>query len=323
MSKCPRVIHVACSDRAGPNVKSDKSLYHEKSGNSERLHLWCDVHKSHTSQTHQLDLQKPVVSGVLNVALSQKPGGTTDKFRQVVKLCMRVRLRVYRGATPPGPESIQWKYREAALALFLNDVPHGTKGIKRRATLRTYLNGDWRIPRLEHFCPEDCPCQGVARDDPDMFIDSCVAALVPNSCPKLERARWNQADSAVDWCGLLSHCHQLHLVIPIWIRVIRGGRAASEADFEEQAPLPHYAHLEDDNADDLGPRGLESGSQGVGPEAAAVVDIVMHEGSEAPPLDQGQADKESRWAELSHCVETVFAGAHSFHSFARLRGITL
>ena len=111
MSKCPRVIHVACSDRAGPNVKSDKSLYHEKSGNSERLHLWCDVHKSHTAQAHQLDLQKPVVSGVLNVALSQKPGGTTDKFRQVVKLCMRVRLRVYRDATPPGPESIQWKYR--------------------------------------------------------------------------------------------------------------------------------------------------------------------------------------------------------------------
>ena len=92
MSKCPRVIHVACSDRAGPNIKSDKSLDHEKSGNSERLHLWCDVHKSHTSQTHQLDLQKPVVSGILNVALSQKPGGTTDKFRQVVKLCMRVSI---------------------------------------------------------------------------------------------------------------------------------------------------------------------------------------------------------------------------------------
>ena len=222
----------------------------------------------------------------------------------------------HRDATPPGPESIQWKYREAALALFLNDVPHGTKGIKRRATLRTYLNGDWRIPRLEHFCPEDCPCQGVARDDPDMFIDSCAAALVPNSCPKLERARWNQADSAVDWCGLLSHCHQLHLVIPIWIRVIRGGRAASEADFEEQAPLPHYAHLEGDNADDLGPPGLESGSQGVGPEAAAVVDIVMHEGSEAPPLDQGQADKESRWAEFN---ERVQAGSVEFAILPVLR----
>ena len=64
LSRCPRVIHVACSDRAGANVKADKSLYHEKSGNSERLHLWCDVHKSHTSQTHQLDLQKPVVSRI-------------------------------------------------------------------------------------------------------------------------------------------------------------------------------------------------------------------------------------------------------------------
>ena len=142
--------------------------------------------------------------------------------------------------------------------------------------------------------------EGKARTHTNEFITSCISVLVPHSCPKLERSRWNHADTAVDWCGLLVRCHQMfQTIVPIWIRELSGGRPASEVDFESHG----FAALEDDG-DDLGPPGLPDDDS-----AQAVLDIVVLEGSDAPQLDQGQRDKEARWDEFN---KRVRAGTQEF-----------
>ena len=148
-------------------------------------------------------MNKPLVSGLIHFAISQRAGGALKALRVAARLLVQARLRIYKGAAPPGPGTPAWEYREACRGLFLGP-DDGRRGASRRLILRRMMNGNSQLQsQLEHYCPAGCfETQTLHR-----FCNEVVDSLLPSACPCFPRSRWTNANVAVNCGGLLAACH--------------------------------------------------------------------------------------------------------------------
>ena len=227
LSECPRVIHLTTNDRAASNLRCEKFMRMGKPITHHRLRTTCDVHKGHTSQGHQFDLQKSLISGVINVGVAMQAGGSLESLRCTLRLYFAARLRFYRHRRVAPPGSPQHDFREASLALYLDK---STADALRELTLRRMLNGDWTVRRIvEHHCNGCC-------ENFDMtlatFQGLVTDALLPGICPIFPRSRWVGAQKTLRWCGLLCAVHGIfEEVLPVWLRGM--GDASKPATLED------------------------------------------------------------------------------------------
>ena len=202
----PLVVHLTCNDRCGANNATEKCFCAAKVAGTHRLRTTCEVHKVHTCTAYQLDCQKDLASGIVNLGLAQRPGGAFDSLKNAVTLFLMARVQVFRDVAPPGPESPEHRYRLAVLDLCL---PGSTQlQLKRRMVLTTLLNGDWESSDcLAHFCNGAC-CNNGSLDKAELCKD-IVEALLPAKCPVFARHRWANAEAPTNWACLLQGVHRI------------------------------------------------------------------------------------------------------------------
>ena len=81
-----------------------------------------EVHIAHTSAGAQFKLADDVTSGLVKLGLVHKIGGAVKAMKSALRCLFRKRLRVYKGGAPPSPDTAEYHFREAILALFVNDT---------------------------------------------------------------------------------------------------------------------------------------------------------------------------------------------------------
>ena len=140
LRKCDRLIALTTNDRAGSNLRAEAYFEEHKGETEHRLRTTCDVHKMHTAAGLQLDLQKRVTSGVVNVGISMQGSGGVASLRLALELFFKARARRITTRPPPGPSTAPYELREATLDLYLNDTP---ADLRRGVIIRRLLNGDW------------------------------------------------------------------------------------------------------------------------------------------------------------------------------------
>lgn len=243
----PHINEFSASDRASSNNKAEGAKTDARGGRRSRLRTTCGVHKAYSAQGVVHDCVPAVVSGQINFSLAMRPGGAVQTLRETLDVFFRCRLRVYRGARPPGPGTEEWAHRQATLKLFLGH-DEGHRGLQRALKL-SVLNGNWLLPNVvEHYCLGCC-----ANDEETLktCTDFVTRALLPSACPQFPRSRWTRANLSVNFTGLLTNVHSiLQQITPVWLR------ALSDA---KKPPLDGDFQL-DDGADteeeDLGPQGF-------------------------------------------------------------------
>lgn len=198
-----------------------KALRQEMPASAHRLRFTCEVHKCHTSCGDQLSINREVISGVVNIALAQRPGGAVQALRFAVACFLNARLRIIHGV-PPREDSREHQYREVVLRVYLGRA-HDVAGMRRALVLRSLLNGSWEDTRhVQHYCWGDCSREHT---DPDAHRQAVtadiVACVLPHGCPSWATHRWTKANLSVHWCGLLIGVHNiLPQVLPAWLRAL-------------------------------------------------------------------------------------------------------
>ena len=80
--------------------------------------------------------------------------------------------------------------------------------VRQRMVLKRYMNGDLSNPRPHVFNPYvnvmDDATRSSMLQEVKQFV---VPALLPATCPLFSRSRWNGADGAIQWMGLLAGHH--------------------------------------------------------------------------------------------------------------------
>lgn len=314
----PHVVHMSCSDRAASNLKAESSAEFTRRTSELRLHTTCAIHKAYSAHRALQEVDRAVVSGMLNTSLSMRSAGALACFRRGLALLLLGRLRIIK-MHPPAEDTRQGRYRAAVIDRFLGP-DEGTRGLQRSVTLCRILNGDWSQPHVQHYCPEGC-CINEAETHARLCFH-VVEALLPRAAPNFPRSRWTGANLAVNFSGLLAAVHGClsSLLGPCLRELSDASKPVVASDFA----LPPAGHAlqafvgaeaagdsaaEDD--DDLGPRGF--GIVVGGDEAAGDEDVVDAHAPTNPAGQQGETD----WAERNRQARV---GAQEFSQLPELRG---
>ena len=251
LQRFARIYYTTSNDRAAPNNALESLLESCKLSKDLRLRTTCSVHKAHSIQGNQWNIDKALISGMVNLALAGRNGGGVTKLRECVQTLLKTRLKNFPGAH--ACRDVVAK-TEATIALFVRQDT--AAGVMRAHALRK-LNGDWSGREVQVYG------RALTADD----LAGLARTLVPSTCPLFPRSRWTKGDVAVDWVGLLSSCHFiLQDVVPVWIRYLRDPK---------NGPKPSDFSLDEgEHEDDCGPRGFQRPVQrGVGaPEQAEAAD---------------------------------------------------
>ncbi len=274
-----KIVHLTCSDRAAPNLRLERMLEQAKEDKESRLRSNCHVHIAHTGAGAQFKLQPDLVSGLVNLSLVHKIGGSVPAMRQALRCLFRQRLRIVKGRDPPGPETPEYTYRESVLRLFLPD------DLPRQMVIRLHLNGNWEDSVwIWHWCPPGC-CE-AGRSTIEIFESEVTEALLPHGAPNFPRHRWTQAEQSVDYSGLLAACGVLQKVSGPWLREMHDtSLPVKDADFAVQ---------DDPGEEDLGPRGVLVAQALVGQAA------IDQEQPEIPHPDDAAAQNDSHRHEAAN-----------------------
>lgn len=84
LNRFPKVCHMSCSDRASTNNKAEKGLVLGRSAKESRFRTTCDVHKAYSCQQSAYDVQRDLISGLVNFSLAMKPGGALKTLREAL-----------------------------------------------------------------------------------------------------------------------------------------------------------------------------------------------------------------------------------------------
>ena len=87
----------------------------------------------------------------------------------------------------------------------LDSPKHLQQLTRRRMVLNHYLNGDISEDRIIHFSPMLRSRDEVLKE----FQDLVVPALIPYSCPVLNRGKWLGCEQCFSWVGLLAAHHNI------------------------------------------------------------------------------------------------------------------
>ena len=234
-ARFPQKVHMTCNDSAGCNIRCEDSFVHNASNDGPsdiRLRIPCQVHKVHTCQGGQFALVSEEISGVISFGLTMRAGGALQKLRKCLVLLFARRLRIFRGAFPPGPASCEAQLMESVLNLYLSPATHGPLGIRRQLILRRMINGDITQEQVQHYCPPGC-CASV-EETRSLFSNEVVDALLPHIAPVFPRHRWVGSNFALDYIGLLASVHRLlEGLVPPWIRELKNSYLpAVPSDFD-------------------------------------------------------------------------------------------
>ena len=193
------------NDRASQNERLCSKFRQDastaKGNDTPHLRQPCDSHDCMTCQTLQFDAKPLLVSNIVHTGMQQRQAGAVAAVRLAVSCAFRARLCIIKCSAPPSEFSSDAVHRDGILQTFLGST-HGVEGFRRCFILRRMLNGSWIERRIVHWCVPGC-CVGV--DTLEVFLTDVLDALVPCSCPLLQRGKWLAAEPAVDWVGLLSN----------------------------------------------------------------------------------------------------------------------
>ncbi len=192
---------VVVTDRAASNTKAEDLLDVELP-EWTKIHVYCDVHRTHTCASKVLALAGPFVSGLVRMALSLSPLGMMPQVRTKLKEVLSDSVRVYRGSSSSDAE----RHRRAIIDTFLPEMH--AKSRRARHIMNAVANGDWRVRgEVQHFCSPGC-CRDRA-DTLRKFMSLVVPILTSTKMPLFPRHRWVGAEKSVAWVGLFESMHGL------------------------------------------------------------------------------------------------------------------
>ena len=298
----PLSVVMPVIDRHPANLKAENYL---KSRNPDSLlSLYtCAVHKKAAALKHSMSVADPVVSGIVNVGLSQTGAGSTETLRSVLRSIFMDELQVVYDL-PPQDVS---QHRKEVLDLFcplhvrsweFNDKggepPPKTlfwKNAKRQMILNYFCNSDLTSDTIVHYCMYSC-CDSLSQTM-NNFCTYVVWALIPGKCPIFSRKSWVGCDSSFNWFGLLSSFWNLAEKVLVKYT----GYVRRDLSFSKRVVDETIANAL--NSADSG------GDSGLGEWAGLFsTSLVGGCGADEAPMEDGAADTrpENQWAEFNKGV---------------------
>ena len=261
-----RYMNVA-TDRYSANLAAEVDLK-VKNQPFGLVHTTCNVHKISSAEKSMSDVLKGHLSGMVSLSLCMSSPGALKELRQCLFEIFKEDLRLK--VANPSCEA----YRCGIYDLFLpvsdssdthvSEDSAGRKSSKqtscarrqqRRAILDHYLYGDINSTIITHHC------QGLRDREVvlDEFKHYVVPALVPNTLPVLNRAKWLGCEESFRWVGLLLAHH--NLLARLMKRWKGGAQGLTAAESKLDGPTP--------GAFDLGGRRPEQWAQAAASASAA------------------------------------------------------
>ena len=268
---------VVCTDRAGANIKAERSLAAERGPAWQTLHTFCDLHAVSSALVGTFDgLMPDQVSGLIRCALSLREGSALSTFRRCLRQEIRQRLVVLRGQ----PSIEAQNHKNLIFNIFFSA---GRKqSLSERLILAKLPNGDWRNRReVEYYIPDRLEPPRNKAAISQLLEAGLSYALVGKKPSVWARHRWTGADLAVEELGRLECVHGL--LRPTYQRFIHTykgshitlARGEEEEDDAVEDPTgqkePSHPVLSSATASE-GDAGLESGQHSaefMTPSAAA------------------------------------------------------
>ena len=202
-------VQMVTTDRAGENFKCESGI-NRLSPHFRKLHLPCDVHKTSTCINSMFKLVDDSVTGIVNLGLMFRPGGTLRQFHQCIKDEIRSKLQVVVG---PPPDGYTAEYRHQVYELFLGknysnqDVKkkHQLLRIRQVQTLNYFLNGDIQSDAVVWYAPFEIDLEDAIK----LVCKYVPYALLPSAVAIFPRHRWHGCEIPIDQLGILSSHHNL------------------------------------------------------------------------------------------------------------------
>ena len=240
-----RIRHVCC-DRYSANYKAESGL-RQDFPQWTVLHLTCDVHKLSSSISWTQTSCEREISGLLNSALVTGELGAVRKLRSLLTDLLCRQLDVVE--EPPPTDDLTVQYRKDVFALFLplEGVPDATRRVnmKRQFILRQFLNGEiQKQSPIKHHCGMFC-CR--SRDETLLNCSLYLSwALIPGSCPTLNRKNWLGSLPNLDWIGLLQAHHGLYCKL---LLLYMGSPTTAVRPQQPQEPVTDTANTDANHRD--------------------------------------------------------------------------
>ena len=194
-----------CTDKAGSNVRAERSIASGRGSSWATLLTPCDVHATSAVHKHGFhNLLPQHVSGMIHCALSLRHGAAMTVFRTCLREVVRARLKIMKGG----------RLLESALAyknhIFQLFPGGGANALVKKVLLAGLPNGDWRNMEFVEYYP---PPGVDASRDKDAIAELLSSGLCRALCeakPSLwPRHRWCGADLSLDSIGRLEAIHGL------------------------------------------------------------------------------------------------------------------
>lgn len=201
-------VQLVTTDRAGENFACETGI-NRLSPHFRKMHLPCDVHKTSTCINNIFKLTDQSVTGIVNMGLMFRPGGTLSLFHECIREEIRSKLKVVVGP-PPGGYCQHYRYEVYTLFLGKNfsnkDVKEkqGLVRISQIQTLNYFLNGDIQSDDIVWYAPVDIELE----DAIELLCAHLPRALLPGVAV-FPRHRWHGCEIPIDQLGLLSAHHNL------------------------------------------------------------------------------------------------------------------
>ena len=210
---CPVSIHnkefefkarVVCSDKAGYNMKAERSLVSERP-EWVGIHRQCDIHCISTTYTRTLEqLVGGDISGMIHASLALQAGEALNVFRQCLRAVLREKLVILRGFLSEEARA----HKEKLLNVFFTG--HTPLSMTQRAVITLVANGDWRKATvIEHLVNPDTPNAPNAEEIVKLMESSFVFVFAARRPDTFPRHRWTGGDQAIDFLGRMESVHQL------------------------------------------------------------------------------------------------------------------
>ena len=203
-------IQMITTDRAGENFKCECGM-NRLSPHFAKIHLPCDVHKTSTCVNNMFKLVENTITGIVNLGLMFRPGGTLRQFHQCIQDEICLKLRVIVG---PPPDGYIQKYRNEVYELFLGknfsnqDVKKKQQLLRIRQvqTLNYFLNGDIQCEdEIVWYAPFEIEIE----DARALLCKYVPYALLPACVAIFPRHRWHGCEIPIDQLGLVAAHHGL------------------------------------------------------------------------------------------------------------------
>ena len=202
-------VQMVTSDRAGENFKCETGI-NRLHPHFRKCHLPCDVHKTSTCINNMFKLTEEAITGVVNVGLMFRPGGTLQQFYQCIRDEIKAKLKVIVG---PPPDGYIATYRHEVYDLFLGQS-FSNQDVKKKQyllrirqvqTLNYFLNGDIQNDEIVWYAPFQIDIEDAVA----IVCKYVPVALLPSAIAVFPRHRWHGCEIPIDQLGLLSAHHNL------------------------------------------------------------------------------------------------------------------